>query len=193
MFGIFGFIFSLIIIFIYSIVYAALGLIIIYTLSKRTSYEWIKQMMNYKLIIFINLATIFGLVFLVYHFSYWRDSGYGDSFKIPIGNNYQVSNIDGAETYFEDSKLGNSRQAFLTTFTVEHKKLCANFTGFNSYDCTDCYIVFDSDSSKMYEFHSTNEYETFAKQNNLPFPEDFRGFMDNYNNYWTKNSRWYLP
>ena len=193
MFGIFGIIISLIVIVIYSIVYSSLVLTIFYTLSKLTNIELIKRLMAFKFLTFMTLGTIFGIAFMFYHFSYWRDSGFGDSFKIPIGNSYQVSNIDGASTYFEDSKSGGGRQAFLTNFTIADKKLCANFQGFNSTDCKDCFIVFDTEISKMYEFKSTNEYVIFARQNNLPLPENFKEFMDNYTDYWTKNSKWYLP
>ena len=149
--------------------------------------------MNVKFLTFILLGTFFGIVFLINHFSYWRDSGFGDSFKIPIGNGYQVSNIDGASTYFEDSKSGDGRQAFLTNFTIVDEKLCASFQGFNSTDCTDCYIVFDTKLDKMYEFYTSDDYKLFAKTNNLPFPESFKEFMENYNDYWTRNSKWFLP
>jgi hypothetical protein len=193
MFGIFGLILSLIIIVIYSIVYSVLVLIILYTFSKLTRIGWLKKMMKFRLLTFLALWTVFGIAFLFYHFSYWQDSGFGDSYKIPIGNNYQVSNIDGVSTYFEDSKSGGGRQAFLTNFSIANNKLCANFQGFNSTDCKDCFIVFDTETSKMYEFYSTHEYETFARENHLPLPDSFREFMDNYNDYWTKNRRWYLP
>ena len=149
--------------------------------------------MNFKFLTYISFGTFFGIAFLVYYFSYWRDSGFGDSFKIPIGNGYQVSNIDGASTYFEDSKLGGGRQAFLTNFTIADKKLCANFQGFNSTDCNDCYIVFDTKLEKIYEFHSSEEYKSFAKSNALPYAESFKEFMENYNAYWAKNGKWYLP
>jgi len=193
MFGIFGLIISLIIIFIYSLIYAGLGLTIIYILSKLTNFSWIERAMNFKVLTFISLGTFFGIAFLIYHFSYWRDSGFGDSFKIPIGNGYQVSNIDGASTYFEDSKSGGGRQAFLANFVVADKKLCAKFQGFNSTECEDCYIVFDTKLEKMYEFYSTDEYRIFANSNNLPVAESFKEFMENYNDYWSKNSKWYLP
>jgi len=85
MFGIFGLIISLIIIFIYSLIYAGLGLTIIYILSKLTNLRWVKKAINFKFLTFISLGTFFGIAFLFYHFSYWRDRGFGDSFKIPIG------------------------------------------------------------------------------------------------------------
>ncbi|MFT3705551.1 MAG: hypothetical protein QM802_24490 [Agriterribacter sp.] len=193
MFGIFGLVISLIIIFIYSLIYAGLGLLIIYILSKITKVKWIKRVISFRLLTFISLGIFFGIVFLIYHFSYWRDKGFGDSFRIPIGNGYQVSNIDGISTYFEDSKSGGGRQAFLTNFTVDKGKLCANFQGFNSTDCQDCYIVFDTKLKKMYEFYSGEEYKLFATKNGLPFTESFKEFTENYNDYWTRNSKWYLP
>ena len=193
MFGIFGLIISLVKIFIYSTVYSILTLTAFYILSKTTKIVWIKKLMNFKFATFIVLGAFYGISFLIYSFSYWQDSGFGDSFKIPIGNGFQVSNIDGTSTYFEDEKIAYSRQASLTNFTVSDKKLCASFQGFNSNDCNDCYIVFDTKKSKMYEFHSTNEYENFAKANNLPFPDDFKPFMDNYKEYWDSHSKWYLP
>jgi len=45
----------------------------------------------------------------------------------------------------------------------------------------------------MYEFQSSDEYALFANANNLPVAESFKEFMENYTNYWAKNSKWYLP
>ncbi len=193
MFGIVGLIISLFVIFFYSLIYAGLCLIIIYVGSKLTHFRWANKAVNFKFKTFVLLGTFFGIAFLFYHFSYWRDSGFGDSFKIPIGNGYKVSNIDGSETFFEDSKSGGGRQAFLTKIAIVDKKLCANFQGFNSDDCTDCYIVFDTKLEKMYEFHSSEEYKVFAMKNNLPVAESFRDFMETYYDYWSRNSKWYLP
>lgn len=193
MFGIFGLFISLIKIFIYSLIYAGFGLTIIYLLSKLTNFTWLKRAMRFKFLIFTSLGMLFGISFLIYHFSYWSDSGYGDSFKIPIGNGYHISNIDGASTYFEESKSGGGRQAFLTYFIVADKILCAKFQGFNSFDCEDCYLVFDTKIEKMYEFKSSEEYRVFATTHNLPVKESFKEFTENYNDYWARNSKWYLP
>lgn len=189
MFGIFWLLFLLFKIFIYSIVYAIVTLIIIYLVSKTTSIIWIRKIMALKVLSFIALVIVYGIIFFVYSFSYWQDNGFGDSFKIPFGNGYQVSNIDGTSTYFEES----GRQAFLTDLSIENGKLCANFQGFNSTDCQDCYIVFDSEKSKMYEFSSRRDYELFATKNHLPFPHDFKDFMTIYYEYWESHDRWYLP
>ena len=193
MFGIFGLIISLIIIFIYSLIYAGLSQTIIFALAKLTNLTWPKKLTEYKYLTFSYLCFFFGIVFLINHFSYWNDGGFGDSYRIPIGNGYQVSNIDGAQTYFEDSKTGGGRQAFLTKFALANKKLCANFQGFNSSDCVDCYLVFDTKLEKIFEFYSSEQYEVFAKANNLPVIESFKDFMENYDVYWSKNSKWYLP
>jgi hypothetical protein len=149
--------------------------------------------MSFKFLTFIILGTLFGIIFLFYRFSYWQNSGFSDSYIIPIGNNYQVNNIGGASTYFEDSKGGNSRQAFLTTFIVADKKLCAKFEGFNSTDCNNCYIVFDTELEKMHEFYSVKDYETFALKNHLPMTNSFKEFNENYKDYWSQNNKWYLP
>lgn len=103
-----------------------------------------------------------------------------------------MKNIDCADSYFEDTKSGG-RQAYLTKLTVVDNKLYASFEGFNSSGCKDCYIVFDTKIGKMYEFHSGEDYKLFAVTNDLPTANKFNEFKDNYNDYWSKNKKWYLP
>ena len=79
----------------------------------------------------MNLCGLYFIIFCIYSFSHFGDSGEGDYFLIPISKDYEVKNIDGAETYFEENKNDYSRQAYLEKFIIIDGKLCSKFTGWN--------------------------------------------------------------
>lgn len=193
MFSELSFLFQLLVIGFYTLVYALVSLFVLYLLSGIPKLNRLKKIMRSKTLCFSFLFLAYGIAFTYYSLSYWQDRGFGDSYKLPIGNGYYINNIDGAETFFEDEKKTYSRQASLTDFLVKDGRLCARFYGFNSRDCEDCYIVFDTKQSAMREFHSANEYEAFAGIHDLPHIYEFRDFFKNYNEHWQGHDKWYLP
>ena len=137
---------------------------------------------------------IYAIALFVYAFSFWGYSGLGDSFCIPVGNGYKVESIDALKSsWFEPDRGEFSRQADIINFKIKDRIICAEFTGFNSEDCQNCFIVFDTKSEKISEFHSQVEYSSFATKNSLPQSSEFKSFNDNYIEHWGGIRRIFLP
>lgn len=178
---------------IYAAVYSAVLILLIYVLAKITRWRPLVKRLRFRLILWppAFLLCFFGLFF--YAFSDTQDMGRGDYSRIPIGNGYEVSCIDGVWAYFEDEKKPFSRQAGLKTFAVEKGYLCASYEGFNRSDCKDCFLVFDIEKEKMHLFSSTEDYHNFAGKHKLPMASALTSFDENYATYWRDKNRWYLP
>ena len=184
MFALFSLIALIVKIAVLASIYGAIVLLIFGIIYKVTKNEWVGRRLKRKLFLWWITGFIYSICSFVFAFSYWGDRGFGDFARIPIGYGYEVKNIDGSTTYFEDEKGSYSRQAFLKKFTVKDHTLCAEFEGFNITDCKDCFIVFDAEKSKMTEFKSEKEYAQYAINNKLPLRVDFKEFDDIYNDYW---------
>ena len=193
MFAIFELFFTLLRVLFYAIGYALLTLLAFRITLRWKENGWIKQLLRFRFLTFICFCAVYGITFLIYSFSYWKNTGFGDFARIPIGNGYSVSNIDAAFTYLEPERNNSGRQACLNKFIVSNGKLCSEFTGYNSAGCENCFIVFDIEGEKIYEFHSLNAYASFAQQNRLPESLNFKDFWENYNAYWSSKNKWYLP
>lgn len=194
MFVIFQFIFLLIKILIYASIYTVLTYLILIALSKLMSFLKQKKVieLEFKPFPFSAIVIFYGIAFFIYAFSNWAESGMGDSFKVPIGKGYEVTSIDGSTTYFKNK----GTDFFLKNFIVFDEKLCSEFERDNGTECNECFIIFDTKRAIMNKFSSLNEYQTFAKDNHLPFPNEFKDFMSNYEDYWSsrrKYDKWYLP
>jgi hypothetical protein len=185
---------NIIIVIIYACVYSVLLSMIFYLISKFSKTSFFQEVIKNKKIYFTFFSIFFSIVFLLYHYSYSRDHGFGDNYKIPIGNKYFVIQIDGAETHFENSKTkGNGEDFYIQKFRVINKKLCAKLFSISSVNCEDCYLVFDIELEKQFIFKSSLEYEKYANDNQLPMESAFLEFTENYNDHWSNNSKWYLP
>lgn len=189
MFYLIGLIFLLVKIAIQATVFSILIVFIVRVIERIIS----KKLLPFKFIFWIPLAGFIGFCMFIFSFTYWGERGLGDYARIPIGNGYDVSNIDGTTTYFEDEKKHFSRQALLDKFIVKNNKLVAEFEGFNSTSCTNCILVFDSNKEQLKIFKSDEEYRKYAFQNDLPKQEELQEFFDNYQDYWGRWRFWVLP
>jgi hypothetical protein len=194
MFALIGLIFMMIKIAILATAYASVTLLFLYIFARTTEIKWIKKLMHRKIITWLISGFIYSISLFVYAFSYWGYSGLGDYFCIPAGHGFVVSSIDAQDySYFEPERKKYSRQVFMKKFKIKDEKVCGEFLGFNSDDCLDCFIVFDTKDEKLYEFYSSADYFTFAKKNNLPQPSDFVDFNQNYREYWHGMRNFFLP
>ncbi|MBK7666902.1 MAG: hypothetical protein IPJ32_05810 [Sphingobacteriaceae bacterium] len=119
--------------------------------------------MGKKFITWLICGAFISITFVAYSFSYWGDKGLGDFARIPIGNDYEIGNIDGASTYIENSNR-NGKQAFINKFILAGDKICAEFQGFNSTDCENCYIVFDVNKAEFHELHSSGRIQSLRRK-----------------------------
>lgn len=183
MFYLIGLVFLILKIAVQASIYSTIILFAFFIVAKTTHLSFPKKLMKHKFISWFITGFIISILFIVYAFSYWGNRGLGDYARIPIGNDYEVGNIDGASTYFEGAD-NPGRQAFLNRFAIYEDKLCAEFYGFNADDCKDCVIILDIYSGQTKEFHSTKEYEAYASVLHLPLKKDFKDFFANYWDYW---------
>lgn len=194
MFVLLGLFFLVIKIAILATVYATITLIILLFLSKKTQVNWIKKIMQLKLITWLTTGFLYSIILFCYAFSYWGYAGIGDYFCIPAGNGFVVSSIDAQEnSYFEPNRKENYRQVYMNNFIIKNGKVCGEFLGFNSDDCSDCFIVFDTKTEKILQFNSAKKYSIFAAKNGLPQQQNFKSFGDNYQNYWGGIKNLFLP
>lgn len=195
MFALLGLLFMIIKIAILATVYASLTLLFFYILSKSVKRKWLDRLMLKKFLFWFATGFVYTVAFFIYAFSFWGYSGLGDYFCIPVGNGFKVNSIDACTSSWYEPNKGEkySRQADIVNFKIKDKKICAEFTGYNSQECQNCFIVFDTEEEKTYEFHSSEEYSAFAKKNNLPLQNEFRSFGDNYNDYWNTRRTLFLP
>ena len=193
MFVLFQLLVQIVITCVYTLLYAAITLAILVLLANFNRFTFLNTIKHQKFKSFINICGAYFVILGIYSFVHFGEKGEGDYYLIPISKDYAVKNIDGADTYFEENQNDYGRQAYLKKFIIKDGKLCSSFTGFNSPNCKDCYFVFDSQTKKQYEFHSTSEYLNFASQNNLPTPDKFKDFSTNYDNYWSARKNWLLP
>jgi hypothetical protein len=150
--------------------------------------------MNKKKLSWFCAGFVYTIALFIYAFSYWGYSGLGDYSCIPIGNGFVVSSIDALErSWFEPDRVKYFRQADIINFAIKDNAVCGEFTGFNSTDCKNCFIVFDTKTEKIFEFHTLREYSAFATKNNLPQHERFKSFIDNYTEYWGGLKAIFLP
>ena len=194
MFVLFGLIFLIAKITILSFLYATVSLILYKIVRRKPQDKWYSLRSVFKTLSWRITAIVYGTLLLIYSFSYWGHAGLGDSFRIPIGNGYDVQSIDDCKLgWFEDEQKQNGRQAFLKNFIIRNHSLCSEFQGFNSTDCQDCYLVFDIRNRKMTIFHSENEYSEYAAKYQLPLKNEFNSFENNYYDYWGGWRFWLLP
>lgn len=195
MFALIGLFFLIIKIAILASVYALIIVLTLFIISKNTEIARIRKLMEYKFLTWLASGFLCSVFLFWYAFSFWGYAGLGDSFCIPVSNGYTVNSIDAQETsYFEPDKGENSsRQAFIKNFAIKDHKICAEFLGFNSDANEGCFIVFDTEEEKIYEFHTSGEYSDFASKNSLPQKQEFKSFGANYSEYWGGNRNWFLP
>jgi len=194
MFALIGLIALTIKITILATVYATLTLVVLYLISKTTRKIWLARLMGNKLLFWFCTGFIFTVALFIYAFSYWGYSGLGDYSCIPIGNGFVVSSIDALEnSWFEPDKEKYSRQADIINFAIKKNTLCGEFTGFNSDDCKNCFIVFNAKTERMDEFRSPEEYSSFATKNDLPQHKEFKTFIENYREHWGGLKNIFLP
>lgn len=188
---IFHFIFQLLKIGILASIYSALliGLMLFLDLYKSTEYlERIK--MEKKKYWFLFGLLIF-IVLFVFSLTYWGNHGLGDGARIPIGNFKEVEEINGIDAYIEPEnypyglmkvhsfvKSGNFLTGKTEVSTVHRPK------PFFSWNLSKDKIIF---------FDSENQYNLFAKNNNLPKSTEFKTFRQSYKEYWGGIKFWMLP
>jgi amino acid transporter len=183
------FIFELLKIIILGFFYSTILYFIYKKLPENNKPEWIKKLLKSKRILWIFIS----LILLFYMFTPYGNHGLGDSARIPISFNKEISNTNWDEYgRLNEIKSSEGNDIELTKFKIENNMICGNLkSGF--YDYINSYFIYDLNAEKLQEFKSEKEYNEFATNINLPKSNELKSFEENYSEYWSGWRFFLLP
>ena len=126
MFSLIHFLFTLFKIAMLASLYATIILLILIILNKSINSSLLKNWMNRKLLIWWLNGFIVSVGLLFFSLSYWGNHGFGDSSRIPIGDNQTIHSIDGI-SYFNPTQGG---QELINTYSIKNNHICAKQNNF---------------------------------------------------------------
>ncbi|MBK9247662.1 MAG: hypothetical protein IPM69_06000 [Ignavibacteria bacterium] len=122
-------------------------------------------------------------------FTYFGDHGLGDSARVPVGHFKVVRQINGSDTYLQNSK---GEQLGIKNFTFDNDNLFAETQKEFNGEKGD-YIVWDLRTDSWTYYKTETDYLVAAKQNNYPVPDNFKEFGEFYKRHWQGWRFWTLP
>lgn len=132
---------------------------------------------------FYNFFVLFS-----YRFTYWQDSGTGDTNRIPIGYEQAIENEDFENTYFKSDESASALQ--INKYILYNHTLCAevshDFTMSPKFD----YFVYDLNSKQIRTFKNKEAYQAFAHQKIMPLPSRFYSFEKHFELYLVQRPFW---
>lgn len=179
-----GFIGSLIKIGILASIYALFIVLVFKAISKKIPNSQFRKILEKKSQLWLVSGLIISLLLFIYLFTYSGNHGFGDGPRIPIGHGVIMDNTNWDQYgYIRELQTSDSMNVETTTFKVKNNILCGNLdSGF--YDYKNLYFVYDLQNKSLLEFKSQKDYEYFATKHNLPLPNEFKSFRENYWDYW---------
>lgn len=186
---IFHFIFELMKISILASIYAALMLFLFKIIGYFKPDSWFDRITRVKTKFWLSSGLIIFTGFFFYMFTYFGDHGISDSAKIPIGYFKKVRQINGADSYLQNS---NKEQLGILNFAFDNNQLYAEtqreFNGSKGD-----YVVWDLRNDHWTFYRTKADYLVAAQQNNYPMPDQFKEFEIHYNRHWYRWRFWLLP
>jgi len=174
------FIFELIKISILGSIYATLTLVTFKIIGHYKPDSWFARNSKKKLRLWLLSGQFISIGLFVYMFTYFGDHGLGDSARVPIGHFKVVKQINGSDTYLENS---NGDQIGIGNFTFDNENLYAEtnreFNGGNRN-----YVIWNLRTDSWTYYKTENDYLNVARQNNYPTPDNFEEFNEFYSRYW---------
>ncbi|WP_369753635.1 hypothetical protein AB3G34_05035 [Flavobacterium sp. WC2409] len=169
--------------------------IIIYLLKLIAKFKpntFIEKILNRKKIAWFTIGFLVSISLFIFLFSYWGNHELGDSARIPIGYDKEISNINWTKyANFEGVKSLDGYEIYTTKFKNDGKILCGNYDS-DFYDYKNSYFVYNLEIDQLTEFTTEAEYNTYAVKNGIPKTNQFLTFEDNYGNYWNGWRFWLL-
>jgi len=190
LFGLFALIVKIIVL---STVYTTIIFLFFYLISKRTKNDWFKNRMKRKIRNWFFLHFLISLGLFAFSFSYWQDTGLGDSPQLPIGYGQIIYSPDFAWTDFYpdlDKTELNKDELQIGNFVIEDNILCAEVSHQNTNSPNFDFIVCDLRKRTNKTFKNEQDYNEYAKKNNLPFKSEFYDFNKHYNEYFANRPKW---
>lgn len=183
------FIFELVKIAILGFIYSNIIYYLLKLSSKQNDNYWIQKLIESKRKLWIYVSIVL-FVYMITPFGY---HGLGDSARLPLDINNEINNINSNEYGIVNGIETTEKKPIETTnFILSNENLCGNLSS-SFYDYKNSYFVYNLSSKQIKEFESETEYNYYAKKRNLPTPQDFLSFEENYRNYWGGWRFWLLP
>lgn len=183
--ALFHLVFELVKIAILASVYAYLVILLFQFIGKKgNSGNWFESVSKKKLKLWFSTGLVISFLLFLFMFSYWGNHGFGDHYKIPIGNGYIVERINSNDYGFIGNiKTVNSESVDVEKFKVKNGKLIGKLDN-NFYDYENSYFIFDLETKKMQEFKNKSLYNNFAISSSLPIASELLSFRANYDKRW---------
>ena len=185
----FHFIFELIKISVLASIYAALLLLISKITGRYKPDSWFNKVAKNKTKFWLLSGFIISIMLFVYMFTYFGDHGLGDSARVPIGHFKVVKQINGADSYIQNS---NGEQLGIINFTFGNNRLYAETQREFNGEKGD-YVVWDLRDDCWTFYETKAEYLMAAQQNNYPTLDRFEKFGVHYKRHWHGWRFWLLP
>lgn len=183
------FIFELIKITILGFVYSLILYFIYKNIPKNKKPEWSEKLLKSKKTLWLYIS----IFLLFYMFTLYGNHGLGDSARIPISLTKEISTIDWTDyARLSGIKSVEMQDIDLTQFKIENNVLCGNLNS-DFYEYRNSFFVYDIDSENMQEFKNEDDYNEFATIENLPKSNELKSFEENYNDYWSGWRFFLLP
>ncbi|HCC50955.1 MAG TPA: hypothetical protein DEQ30_01975 [Porphyromonadaceae bacterium] len=185
----FHFIFELIKISILASIYTTLLLLVLSVIGRLKPNSLCNSVKQNKTKFWLLGGFIISAGLLVYMFTYWGNHGMGDSAKVPVGHFKEVRQINGTDSYIQNS---DGEQLGIENFVFGNSWLYAEtqrkFNGGKGD-----YVVWDLQNDHWTFYKTKADYLMAAGQNNYPMPDRFEEFGDHYKRHWHGWRFWLLP
>ena len=179
--------------FVLSTIYSTVIFIILYVVYKRTRKPILTTIFSKGILYFTLIHFVIGLALFTYSFSYWEDTGLGETPQLPIGYKQIIYSPDFAwTTFFPDlSKTElNKDDLHIEDFIIKNDFLCAEISHKNSNSPDYDFIVCDLAKGTSVTFVGREDYVKFARETDLPLHEAFYDFSTHLNEYQARRPKW---
>lgn len=175
-------------------IYSSIILLLLFLIYRVFGFSFLERVVPFGIPLFVLFGFIIFISLFNYRFSYWEDTGMGETLQVPIGYKQYVYNADGAMTYFdlEPDKEEYLQQDHLLIekYYMSNKTLCAELSHEFSDHPDFKYMIYNIETKVVNQFANAAEYDTYAVKNQLPRSRCFYDFADHYNNYLLKKPEW---
>ena len=189
----FHFIFQIFKIAILASIYSVILYKLLEQLNKIKPRNWITNVTSSFKRFYLKTAFIISIILFLWMFTYWGDHGIGDNARIPIGNGYEIENVNWTEYgYIENIKTSDGQQLETSGFFLEKGFLVGNlnswFSSFNNE-----YFCLNIRTQKLVEFKTKEGLIIYLQLKNLSPKKEMKNFGANYSIYWHSWRFWLLP
>ena len=144
----FHLLFELVKISILGCLYATLIIYLLKLISKFKSNSWIEKILNRKKRAWFVIGFLVSISLFIFLFSYWGNHELGDSARIPLGYDKEISNTNWTKyANFTDIKSQEGIDIYTTKFKIDGNKL---LEGYGDTSMSGDTIIFKSISALNY-------------------------------------------